>query len=119
MGTVEASRVQPAIGATARRFARTVITLATRSERARDVLRVLQRRVETLDTNNVRIQPVYIVVHIVRVALARTRIDRDGRAVQLMPGMTTTADIVTGSRSYLSYLTSPIAEAGGSALRER
>jgi hemolysin D len=39
--------------------------------------------------------------------------------VALVPGMMATADIVTGRRSYLSYLTSPVAEAGGSALRER
>jgi hemolysin D len=58
-------------------------------------------------------------VYMVRVALDRTRIDRDGRAVTLTPGLTATADIVTGRRSYMSYLTSPVAEAGGSALKER
>ncbi len=53
-------------------------------------------------------------VYMVRVAL-----DRGDRRVPLTPGMTATADIVTGRRSYLSYLTSPVAEAGGSALKER
>jgi len=58
-------------------------------------------------------------VYIVRVALERTTIDRGDRAVPITPGMTATADIVTGTRSYLSYLTSPVLEAGSSALRER
>ena len=39
--------------------------------------------------------------------------------IALTPGMTAVADIVTGRRSYLSYLTSPVAEAGGAALKER
>lgn len=39
--------------------------------------------------------------------------------MSLMPGMTVVADIVTGNRSYLSYLTSPIEEARGNALKER
>lgn len=59
------------------------------------------------------------MVYIVRVALDRTRIDRGDRTVGLVPGMMATADIVTGNRSYLSYLTSPIADASGSSLRER
>lgn len=59
------------------------------------------------------------LVYIVRIAIDRTVIDRGGERVRLAPGLTATADIVTGSRSFLSYLTSPIAEAGGTALRER
>lgn len=59
------------------------------------------------------------LVYVVRVALDRTHVDRGDKPVTLVPGMTATADIVTGNRSYLSYLTSPVAEAGGSALRER
>jgi hemolysin D len=58
-------------------------------------------------------------VYMVRVALERRRIDRGDRPVTLTPGLTATADIVTGRRSYLSYLTSPVTEAGGSALKER
>ena len=58
-------------------------------------------------------------VYMVRVALDRTRIDRGDHPVALTPGMTAVADIVTGRRSYLSYLTSPVAEAGGAALKER
>jgi len=59
------------------------------------------------------------LVYVVRVALDRTHVDRGDKTVTLVPGMMATADIVTGNRSYLSYLTSPVAEAGGSALRER
>ena len=59
------------------------------------------------------------LVYVVRVALDRTTVDRGDRIAALVPGMTATADVVTGSRSFLSYLTSPIEEARGSALRER
>lgn len=58
-------------------------------------------------------------IYVLRVALDRTRVDRGDRIVNVTPGMVATADIVTGSRNFLSYLTSPIAEARGSALRER
>ena len=58
-------------------------------------------------------------VYVVRVALDRTSLDRGDRVAQLTPGMAAVADIVTGRRSYLSYLTSPVAEAGGNALKER
>lgn len=57
-------------------------------------------------------------VFLVRVALDRNTVSGNVRA-GLSPGMTGTADIVTGRRTFLSYLTSPIEEAGGSALRER
>jgi len=59
------------------------------------------------------------MIYVVRVALDRTRIDRGDRVAALVPGMSVVADIVTGNRSYLSYLTSPISEARGSALKER
>ena len=58
-------------------------------------------------------------VYVVRVALDRNRIDRGDRFVALTPGMTATADIVTGRRSFLSYLTSPIEEARSDSLHER
>ncbi|RYD24079.1 MAG: HlyD family type I secretion periplasmic adaptor subunit, partial [Lysobacteraceae bacterium] len=58
-------------------------------------------------------------VYILRVALDRTSISRGDRTVPVTPGMMVTADIVTGDRSFFSYLTSPIDEARTSALRER
>jgi len=58
-------------------------------------------------------------VYVVRVSLDHSAIDRGDHPVALTPGMTATADIVTGRRTYLSYLTSPVAEASGAALRER
>ncbi len=59
------------------------------------------------------------LVYVVRVALDRARIDRGDRTVALTPGMMATADIVTGRRSFLSYLTSPIDEARSDSLHER
>ena len=59
------------------------------------------------------------LIYVVRVALDRSRIDRGDRVVALTPGMMATADIVTGRRSFLSYLTSPIDETRDTALHER
>lgn len=50
-------------------------------------------------------------------------LDRDdvgaGDALRLMPGMTVTADIVTGEKTLLSYLATPILKSLDSGLRER
>lgn len=59
------------------------------------------------------------LVYVVRVALDRSRIDRGDRVVALTPGMMATADIVTGRRTFLSYLTSPIDETRDTALHEQ
>lgn len=59
------------------------------------------------------------LVYIVRVALDKTVVDRGDKRIRLFPGMTATADIITGNRSFLSYLVSPIDEVKGNALRER
>jgi hemolysin D len=54
-----------------------------------------------------------------RVSLSRSYIAVDGARVPLRPGMNASADLVTGRRSLLSYLISPIVETGSDALHER
>lgn len=54
-----------------------------------------------------------------RVTLSRGYVVVDGARVPLRPGMNAGADLVTGKRSLLSYLISPIVETGGEALHER
>jgi hemolysin D len=54
-----------------------------------------------------------------RVSLSRAYIAVDGARVPLRPGMNASADLVTGRRSLLSYLISPIVETGRDALHER
>ncbi|MBC9032812.1 HlyD family type I secretion periplasmic adaptor subunit [Sphingomonas sp. JC676] len=54
-----------------------------------------------------------------RVSLSRVYIAVDGARVPLRPGMNASADLVTGKRSLLSYLISPIVETSGNALHER
>ncbi|MET0308817.1 MAG: HlyD family type I secretion periplasmic adaptor subunit [Sphingomonas sp.] len=54
-----------------------------------------------------------------RVSLSRSYIAVDGARVPLRPGMNAGADLVTGRRSLLSYLISPIVETGRDALHER
>ena len=52
-------------------------------------------------------------------ALAPTTVDRGDRLVPILPGMVAEADIRTGRRSFMSYLLSPIAQAGREAGHER
>ena len=46
-------------------------------------------------------------------------LERNGEALPIIPGMTVTAEILTGEKSVLDYLLKPILKAQGSALRER
>ena len=59
------------------------------------------------------------LVYPIRVRLAHATIDADGKSRALTPGMAATADVKTGRRSILSYLTSPVQEATAQAGRER
>jgi hemolysin D len=59
------------------------------------------------------------LVYTARVAINRTTINRDGQRAALAPGMAVTADIRTGSRTIISFLTSPIDAARLEAGRER
>lgn len=54
-----------------------------------------------------------------RIMLSRSYIAVDGARVPLRPGMSASADLVTGKRSLLSYLISPIVETSRDALHER
>jgi hemolysin D len=58
-------------------------------------------------------------VYRARIRLLQRTILRDGERVPLTPGLSATADIVTGKRTMLSYLTSPIDEAVSEAAHER
>jgi hemolysin D len=58
-------------------------------------------------------------VYHARIRLDSATILRDGERVPLTPGLSATADIVTGKRTILSYLMSPIDEAVSEAARER
>ena len=59
------------------------------------------------------------LVYTVRVSLDRAAIGSGNERVQLLPGLSTTADIRTGRRSIMSYLLSPIDETRLDAGRER
>ncbi len=58
-------------------------------------------------------------VYRARVRLLQPHIVRDGVKVPLTPGLSAEADIITGKRTLLSYLVSPIDEAVSEAARER
>jgi hemolysin D len=58
-------------------------------------------------------------VYHARIRLMQSTILRDGERVPLTPGLSATADIVTGRRTILSYMISPIDEAVSEAARER
>ncbi|MBR0716795.1 HlyD family type I secretion periplasmic adaptor subunit [Bradyrhizobium liaoningense] len=54
-----------------------------------------------------------------RISLDRTRMQIDGRAVNLSPGMAVTAEIKTGTRTVLSYVLSPLRRYSQEVLHER
>ena len=54
-----------------------------------------------------------------RISLGRTQMQIDDRMVDLSPGMATTVEIKTGSRTILGYLLSPLLRYRQEALRER
>src|SRR5215831_2698488 len=54
-----------------------------------------------------------------RISLDRTKMQIDGRMVNLSPGMAVTVEIKTGSRTILSYLLSPLLRYRQDALHER
>lgn len=59
------------------------------------------------------------LVYAARVSLERTRMDIDGRTVDLSPGMAVTAEIKTGQRRVIQYLLSPLLRVKHAAMRER
>jgi hemolysin D len=59
------------------------------------------------------------LVYAARVSLDRSRMEIDGRTVQLSPGMAVTVEIKTGSRRIISYLLSPLMRYNQEVLRER
>ena len=60
-------------------------------------------------------QPVYAA----RVSLDRSQMDVEDKLVNLSPGMAVTVEIMTGSRSIISYLLSPLRAYRQESLRER
>nr|WP_271585190.1 HlyD family type I secretion periplasmic adaptor subunit [Bradyrhizobium sp. CCBAU 45389] len=59
------------------------------------------------------------LVYAARVSLDRNYMDIDNRRVNLSPGMATTVEIKSGSRSVISYILSPIMRYKQESLRER
>jgi membrane fusion protein, adhesin transport system len=57
--------------------------------------------------------------YLVRVRTERNSIQRGGDSLPIMPGMVADVDVITGSKSVLSYLTKPLVRVQQNALRER
>jgi adhesin transport system membrane fusion protein len=55
----------------------------------------------------------------VRVSTERSALERDGKSYSIIPGMICTVEIMTGSKTILSYLLKPINKARDEAMRER
>ena len=53
------------------------------------------------------------------IALAKTVIDVDGKAIPLSPGMAATVEVLTGKRRALDYILSPLREVTWSSAHER
>ncbi|MFI3245075.1 MAG: HlyD family type I secretion periplasmic adaptor subunit [Ferrimonas sp.] len=57
--------------------------------------------------------------YIIRIRTDNNRLGRADEALPIIPGMTTTVDVLTGEKSVLAYLLKPILRAKNTALRER
>ena len=57
-------------------------------------------------------------VFVVEVRTQNTMLDGDGIAVEIIPGMITEVDILTGRKSMLDYLIQPVVRVKDRALRE-
>lgn len=57
--------------------------------------------------------------YVVRIALARSTMEIEGRREPLRPGMAVTAEIKTGRRTIIDYLLSPLARRSSESLHER
>ncbi len=79
---------------------------------------VVEGRIESISTDAVEDEKLGLV-YTARITMDRQWHTRDGRFVQLVPGMEVTADIRTGLRSVGSYLLSPLQAMGEEAGRER
>ncbi|WP_313335918.1 HlyD family type I secretion periplasmic adaptor subunit [Sphingobium yanoikuyae] len=79
---------------------------------------VVVGRIESISTDAIEDEKLGLV-YTARVTMDRQWHTRDGRLVQLVPGMEVTADIRTGRRSVGSYLLSPLQAIGEEAGRER
>jgi len=55
----------------------------------------------------------------VHIALAAVTLDVDGRAANLVPGMSIKAEILTGKRRIIDFLLAPLREHMHDAMRER
>jgi hemolysin D len=59
------------------------------------------------------------LVYAARISLDRTQMKIDENLINLSPGMATTIEVKTGSRSVISYVLSPLLRYGQESLRER
>ena len=59
------------------------------------------------------------LIYHARVLLDRTKINVDGKQVNLSPGMAVTVEVKTGQRRVIEYFLSPLMEYADESLRER
>lgn len=58
-------------------------------------------------------------VYSARIALAKTAMEVNGKAVNLTPGMTATVEVKTGKRRAIEFILAPLLRYGNESLRER
>jgi adhesin transport system membrane fusion protein len=57
--------------------------------------------------------------YLIRVRTGKSTLERNGEVLPIIPGMVANIDVLTGSKSVLSYLTKPLTRMRQTALRER
>lgn len=101
------------VHATVKRVARDAISQPEMSQTEVDPSRAYETRAAG------GAQRVQNLVYPVELALSQNWIEVDGQRVLLMPGMSITAEVKTGSRRLIEYLLSPLSATVSEAARER
>lgn len=88
---------------------------AVRQDPARDVPSGKSNDSSTIGNDPAAKEPAYIA----RISLDRSQMKVGEKTVNLAPGMVVTVEIMTGTRSVISYLLSPLVRYGHDKMRER
>lgn len=79
----------------------------------------LEGKVENITADSILDQHTGEPYYQVRVSTNKAALEKDGKSYSIIPGMICSVDIMTGSKTILSYLLKPINKAREEAMRER
>ena len=83
------------------------------------VFGALVGHVETIGADAVRIDDDGTMAYLVRIRTEEASLERDGESLPILPGMVAEVDILSGKKSILTYLLTPVTRIKNRAFRER